>query len=303
MMCQNGNKQKEIAAAIGVSQAAISKKLSRNCGNRGHYHYKTAQEYAQERKVRYHYARKLTQAMEKHIRDKMENHQWSPEEIVGVARKEGKEMVCRSRIYEYIKADKKAGGGLWKHCRHRLKHRRRPVGAGVGHIPNRVSIHYRPPQVESREEFGHWEMDLIESADRKEYILTLVERKTRFLEMIKLPRGKQAKDVAKAVFLCLLPYLRYVKTITTDNGGECAAHLSICNRLHTIVYFTDPYCSWQKGTVENTNKLIRQYIPKNTNFAQLTNADIRTIQHKLNAGPRKILNYEKPYRAFFDTIN
>jgi IS30 family transposase len=302
MMYRKGNRQKEIAEAVGVSQAAISKELSRNRSKRGHYHYQTAQEYAQERKVRYHYKRKFTKVMEAYIRDKMENWQWSPEEIVGAARKEGTDMVGKSRIYQYIRADKEKGGDLWRHCRHRLKHRRRPVGATQGPIPNRVSIHDRPPEVQNRQEFGHWEMDLIESADRRQYLLTLVERQTRYTEIRKVPTGKKAKDVAQAVCLALLPYKGHIKSITTDNGGEFAAHKTICKRFNTTVYFADPYSSWQKGTVENTNKLIRQYIPKNTNFANLTNDDIRIIKHKLNTRPRKVINFDKPYAAFFPKL-
>lgn len=142
-----------------------------------------------------------------------------------------------------------------QHCRHRLKHRKRPIGAGVRNIPDRGSIRERPPEVEKREEFGHFEMDLIQNG--KDFILTIIERKTGFLIMERLTRGKNAEVVAKTVIRLLKPLKKHVKSITTDNGGEFAKHKLIAKKLHTSVYFTDPYSSWQKGTVENTNKLIR----------------------------------------------
>jgi IS30 family transposase len=124
-----------------------------------------------------------------------------------------------------------------------LKHRKRPVGAGKSAIPNRLSIHDGPAIIEERKRFGDWEMDLIQGANTKQYILTLVESSTRFLMMQRLENGKAADEVAKAVVDLLLPYKHQVHSITTDNGMELAKHDYISRRLSTTVYFTDPYSS------------------------------------------------------------
>ena len=117
--------------------------------------------------------------------------------------------------------------------------------------------------------------------------------------MTKLKEGKKAMPLAKAVRRLLLPYKHTLKTITTDNGSEFAAHEWITKMLGVQVYFTDSYSSWQKGTIENTNKLVRQYIPKGMNIASVTDAFIMKIQKKINARPREKLNFSTPKIEFF----
>jgi IS30 family transposase len=299
-MKRQGMKQSKIATIIGVSQVTISKELSRNRNSLGHYVAKDAQMFADMRKQRFAHQRKFSKKMESFIREKIEKHQWSPEQIKGYAVNEGFSMVSVERIYQFIRADKAAGGVLYKHCRHKLKHRKRTIygNAGVKNIANRISIHQRPLEVENRQEMGHWEMDLIQNG--KDFILTLVERKSRYLLMEKLPNGKQADGVAKTVCRLLKPYQKYVKTITTDNGSEFAKHQLINQKLKTKVYFTDPYSSWQKGTIENTNKLIRQYIPKNESIKNLSFNDLIKIQFKINNRPRKNLHFNSPSAIFYN---
>ena len=199
-------------------------------------------------------------------------------------------MVYIERIYQFIRADKASGGKLYKHCRHRLKHRKRYVGAGLAHIPSRVSIKERPPQVDERTRFGNWEMDLIQGSG-KSYILSLIERKTRYLILRKLENGKNALYVEKTVFATLFPYKKQIFSITTDNGGEFANHMSLCKKLNLTVYFTDPYSSWQKESIENANKLVRQYFPKGTNFDNIDCQIIKSVQKTINNRPRKIINF------------
>ena len=190
--------------------------------------------------------------------------QWSPRQISGVLKKEGI-SVSHQRIYNIIHAD--ATGTLSQHMRHKLKYRRRPKH---NHFPiaDRISIHQRPEQADGKR-FGDYEMDLI--VDRFGHaILTIVERSTNMLFMTKFAHGKKAEPLAKEVRRLLLPYKKYIKTITTDNGSEFAAHKLITKYLGAVVYFADPYSSWQKGAIEYTNKLIRQYIPKQANFDDYT---------------------------------
>ena len=283
---------------MGYSQAAISKELKKGATKRGNYSPKFAQEATDERKRRFVKVRKFTGEVEKFVREKLEQEQWSPEQIVGYCKRNDIKTVSVERIYQYIRTDKATGGKLYKHCRHRLKKRKRCVGAGRSHIPNRVSIKDRPQHIEERQEFGHWEMDLIEGAGKSD-MLSLIERKTRYLILKKLENGKFADDTEKAVYSSLFPYKKKVFTITTDNGGEFANHLSLCERLDLTVYFADPYCSWQKGSIENANKLARQYLPKRTNFDTINDLEIKQIQYKINNRPRKLLNFDSPKNLFF----
>lgn len=153
-------------------------------------------------------------------------------------------------------------------------------------------------------------MDTIVGKDGKGAILTLTERSTNMILMERLPEGKHPEPLAKVVVRLLFPYRKTIRSITTDNGSEFCAHKLISKGLApkgatdpNLVFFADSYCSWQKGSIENANKLIRQYIPKDTDFSTLTDAFIRKIQHKINRRPRKKLNLETPKDVFFRQIN
>ena len=164
-------------------------------------------------------------------------------------------------------------------------------------IANRASIHERPVEADGNR-FGDWEMDLIVDSFNHA-ILTLVERSTNMLLMQRLPQGKKSKPLAKEVSRLLLPYRNTINTITTDNGPEFADHLTITKKIGAKVYFADPYSSWQKGCIENTNKLIRQYIPKKSNFNDFSDGFIKKVQKKINLRPREKLNFSAPKDEFF----
>ena len=150
---------------------------------------------------------------------------------------------------------------------------------------------------------GDWQMDLIVDSFGHA-ILTLTETATSMLMMEKLRFGKRARPLAKVVSRMLLPFKGDgVKTITTDNGSEFAAHQDITKAIGAKVYFADSYCSWQKGAIENMNKLIRQYIPKSANFADFSNKKIMEIQKKINRRPREKLNFSTPVREFYNFFN
>ena len=133
-------------------------------------------------------------------------------------------------------------------------------------------------------------------------ILTLTERSTNFILMEKLEQGRKALPTARVVCRLLFPYRESLKTITTDNDPEFAAHKLITEYLGAVVYFADPYASWQKGAIENTNKLIRQYIPKQANFDDFTDKKIASIQKNINSRPRQKLRFETPKAEFFKRI-
>jgi transposase, IS30 family len=293
----------EIAHELGVHNSTISREIKRNKSKRGHYNADKAHEFAQERKERFAVNRRFTKQVDQFIRQHIEQEQWSPEQIVGYCKKENIDMVSIERIYQLIRQDKIMGGSLFKHTRHKLKHRKRILREERMPIKDRISIEKRPEEANNRSTFGHFEMDLIIGANQKGAILTLVERKVGLLMCRYLPKGKNAKHVASVVIQMLLPYKDHVRSITTDNGGEFAAHKLIAKRLNTTIYFTHPYCSWEKGQIENTNKLLRQYIPKGMIINRENTNTLNQIQIKINRRPRKKLGFNKPFELFYNFIN
>lgn len=301
---KRGESQESIADEIGVHKSSISRELKRNSGKRGAYNPMKAHQLAQERKERFANNRRFTKEVEKRVRSYLEKEQWSPDEIVGYCKKYAIEMVSVERIYQFIRNDKGQGGNLYKHLRHQLKHRKRPVGGNTKvKIKDRTSIDQRPEKANNRTEFGHWEADLIEGKNHKGFMLTLTERVSKQLMMCYFPKGKNAQGVAKAMVDKLLPYKEFVQSITMDNGLEFAAHQTVAKKLNTATYFTHPYSSWEKGQIEYMNKLIRQYYPKNQEINKSNTKNINQIQIKINNRPRKNLNYDKPFELFFKFVN
>ena len=300
-MLQGGYAKKDICVAIGKGKSVLSRELRRNSSKRG-YSASLAHEYANERKERFRTDRKFTETVKRHVVKYLTEEQWSPEQIVGDAQRRGIEMVCVERIYQFIREDKRKGGSLWKHCRHQLKHRKRPVGGKKVIIPDKVSIDERPEIINQKQRFGDWEIDTIVGAENKGAILTATERLTGFLIMKKLPNGKNAKELAKILFHMLLPYKNFVHSITSDNGTEFYEHKWIAKMLNTKYYFAHPYSSWERGLNEYTNGLIRQYIPKKEEFKKYSDNDIENFQKKINRRPRKKLNFDAPINRFFSLI-
>jgi len=296
-LLQTKTPKKVIAEIVGVSQSTISRELKRNSTDKGHYLPDKAHEKALERRARSTSNRALDPILVWRIKEMIINDQWSPKQISGVLGREGVNVSYQT-IYNIIYAD--TTGELAKNTRHKLKHRKRPKSRHMP-IANRTSIHQRPKEADGKR-FGDWEMDLIVDPQSKA-ILTMTERSTNMLIMSKLPCGKQAEPLAKTVVRLLYPYKDTIKTITTDNGPEFAAHEYITRKLGVKVYFADPYSSWQKGAIENANKLIRQYIPKGASFDQFSDNKIMSIQKKINLRPREKLNFSTPKVEFFKHIS
>ena len=273
--------------------------MKRNSSKRGCYSAESAQVYANERKERFRRKRKFTETIKKHVVKYLSEEQWSPEQIVGDAKRRGIEMVSCERIYQFIRKDKRDGGSLWKNCRHQLKHRKRPVGGKKVIIPDKVSIDERPDIINEKQRFGDWEIDTIVGPENKGAILTATERMTGFLVMKRMKHGKNAKNLAKELYYILLPYRKCIHSITSDNGTEFYEHKWIAEKLKTEYYFAHPYASWERGLNEYTNGLIRQYVPKKENFNKYTDEDIDNFQKKINRRPRKKLNFDTPKNRFF----
>jgi len=283
-----GYKQTEIAEAIGVNKSTISRELKRNTGKRG-YRYKQAQRRAERRKEKT--KRRITPEdwliIEGYLRKDFSPEQTSHWVLQGYGI-----QVSPEWIYQHIWEDKHNGGQLYRHLRRKKKYRKRGAnGDKRGKIPQRKGIEERPAIVDGRERIGDWEADTIIGKGMKGAIVTLVDRKSRFLRMGLVEQ--RTKEAVKESMIELLKGYP-VHTITCDNGMEFAAHEEIAQALAAEIYFAHPYASWERGTNENTNGLIRQYIPKDEDFRTLTDFDIAFVEDRLNTRPRKCLSFTSP---------
>jgi transposase, IS30 family len=290
-----GHSQTEVAQQLKFNKSSISREVLRNRGRRG-YRPKQAHEMALKRRREKAQTRIRSETwtlVEAKIRE-----DWSPEQISGRLKKEGI-AISHEHIYQYIYADKRVGGALWTHLRCQKKHRKRyGQHDSRGKIPNRKSIEERPEIVEQRTRFGDWEVDLMLGKDQQGVIVTLTERKSRFT-LLRSVSSKQSDLVAQAV-IALLKWVAPLESITADNGKEFAAHLEISQALSVHFYFAHPYASWERGTNENTNGLIRQYMPKTRSFKNLSFQEETRIMDRINLRPRKCLDFRTPFEVFFE---
>lgn len=299
-MLKTGQSQTDMAVEIGVHKSTISRELRRNRGGRG-YRPQQAHRFAQQRRkntVRKRISKATWDTVEEKLR-----LDWSPEQISGWLKKDREVSVSHEWIYQYVYADKRDGGKLHKHLRCQKKYRKR-VGEydRRGKIPHQVSIEERPEIVDDRERIGDWEVDTIIGAGKKGAVVTLVERKSRFT-LMKQVVSRTAVAVEKAILDLLKPYKTVVLTITCDNGKEFTNHQSIADQLQADVYFAHPYASWERGTNENTNGLIRQYFPKGTAFSGITDDQISVVKERLNSRPRKCLDFDTPDMVFSQPLS
>lgn len=241
---------------------------------------------------------KLTSSFKLEINDLLQK-EWSPEQISGYGRRHNLFSISHESIYQYLLADKKLGGKLYLHLRHGKKKYRKRYGSSkrTAPIKNRTMIDARPQIVEEKQRIGDWEIDTIVGKNNQSAIVTLVERVSK-KTLIGMPGNKLSEFVSNQTIQMLLPIKACVFTITADNGTEFAQHELIASALDAKVYFAHPYHSWERGLNENTNGLIRQYIPKKSDFRNLTAEDIINVQNKLNDRPRKSLDYATPNEVF-----
>jgi IS30 family transposase len=292
---KTGMKRSEIAREIKVDRTTVWREIKRNSTA---YRYNPS--YA-VRLTRERHKSKRKRCIEGEIWAKVEEfvrRQWSPEQISARLKLEEKGSVSHETIYLHIYRDKREGGDLYKHMRRRQKYRHRN-GKYYCHKGwnTRRPISERPGVVETRSRIGDWEADTIIGRERVGGIISLVERRSRFCLLQKVPT-KSAQTVAEAVCTSLSPVKDKVLTITSDNGIEFRRHESIAKTLDADFFFADPYSSWQRGTNENTNGLVRQYFPKKTDFANVPDEAIRDVADRLNNRPRKVLNFRTPNEVF-----
>lgn len=290
-----------IAKQLGVDKSTITRELQRNSGKRS-YNAQKAQELYNERKKDVFRKIRFTESMKKFVIEKIKDC-WSPEQITGYCKRQSIPMVSHETIYQFIYTDKEKGGDLYKYlrtarCKRKPKKNKRK---GKFSIMDRVFIKERPAIVDAKERFGDWEADTIIGANHKGAILGVVERKSMFALYVKT-NGKKSESIKHELINLLAPFKKLVHTITSDNGTEFAEHKAIAKKLQCDFFFADPYAAWQRGLNENTNKLIRQYIPKKTNFENISQEYLNNICLKLNTRPRKKLNYLSPLQVFLGNL-
>jgi IS30 family transposase len=285
----------KIATVVGVHKSTVSRELRRNRGERG-YRPKQAHRFAKKRR-RKRVKKRISLATWTTVEDKL-RQDWSPEQVSGWLKKNTDTSVSHEWVYQHVYLDKRVGGDLHKHLRCQKKRRKR-VGAydRRGKIPNQVSIEDRPEIVEQRKRIGDWEGDTIIGAGMQGAIVTLVDRKSRFTLLKQVP-NRTAAVVEIAILDLLIPYQSSTHTITFDNGKEFANHQSFAKKLQAEVYFAHPYASWERGTNENTNGLIRQYVPKGSDFSSISTDLVSFIKERLNDRPRKCLDFLAPHMVF-----
>lgn len=295
VMFKSGHKQIAIAQAIGKDKSVVSREIKRNSdGRNGIYRHDLAQRKYAGRQKEKPKLKRFTATVQQDV-EALLKEDYSPEQTVGTLKKQGKSTVSIERVYQHIWQDKKKGGELYTHLRNQGRRYRKRGNKkdNRGIIKNRIDIDKRPSIVEERSRFGDLEVDLIIGKNHRQAIVTINDRASGMLKMRKV-NSKEAKVVSQAIVDELQDWMPYLHTITADNGKEFAHHVLVAQELHIDHYFAKPYHSWERGSNENLNGLIRQYFKKSSDFSSLTNKRIKEIETKLNNRPRKRFDFENP---------
>jgi IS30 family transposase len=297
---------REIALLIGCSHTTINEEIKRNTGKRG-YRNNQADKLSQNRRTQASSTpKKMTLRALILIQYILMDNQASPEQISGSLSLNHGLDISHETIYKHIWKDKKNGGELYTHLRHKAKkyNKRSGKNAGRGLIPNRRDISERPDIVEEKTRLGDLELDTIVGAQHQGAIVSSVDRASKYT-FLGLVRRATAENVGNSLCKSLQPLgdKGLIRTMTSDNGKEFAGHESIVERLGGDFYFATPYHSWERGLNEHTNGLVRQYFPKGSDFTILSQEDVDEVARKLNSRPRKILNYQTPAEVFLRMTN
>lgn len=296
---------RKIAGLINKDHSVVIREIKRNSSGRYKYRADIAQRLCEERKIKQRKGKlDKNPELKEYVEDRLLDD-WSPEQISGRL-KEFKELddltISPESIYYYIYEKSEKYKQLYKHLRTNRPKRsqqgkRKKQGSA---IKNRVSIHNRPEVINQRKRLGDWESDTVEFKRKlgSKCLSVQYERKSQLARINKV-KDKSAEETLKALIktgnsVCSDLF----KSVTFDNGSEGSRHCEVRDIFKAKTYFCDSYKSWQKGGVENMNKLIRQYLPRNIDLSKVSNDDIFLIQEKINNRPRKKLNYSTPNEIF-----
>jgi IS30 family transposase len=298
-MMHQGYSYRGIAKVLDRSVSTISRERRRNLTRHdGHYRAEKAHQYAMARRSR---TRKQDQYSQQEwaMVASLVVRKWSPEQIAGRARSMRKPCMSKETIYRYIRRERRAGGQTWRHLRivSKFGRKRRGSPATRGRLIGKRHISERPRAVELRVRIGHWEGDTVMGSDMRHCVLTLVERVSGYV-IIKKLTARTKEQAAAALKQAIDKVRRKVRTITLDNGTEFHDYEKVEAACAVKFYFATPYHSWERGTNENTNGLIRQYLPKGMCMRQVTQADCDAIAAELNNRPRRRLGFKTPSERF-----
>ena len=298
LLRQRGLTPAAIAQILGRHRSTIVREVRRNhAASDGTYRPQLADWYARGRRSRSRRNRRLSPAAWRRVRRLLEQ-QWSPEQVAGYLSRHRRLRISHETIYRYIWAEKREGGTLYTHLRGAQKQRRKRYRSydSRGRVAGKRPIAARPAAVETRRQVGHWEIDTVLGPGRP-CLLSLVERKTGYVVLGQLS-ARTTAAVNRRTTQLLRRQPRRVRTITADNGTEFHGYPAIERATRTRFYFATPHHAWERGTNENTNGLIRQYLPKGESMADLTQQDCNRIAAQLNTRPRKRLGYRTPEECY-----
>lgn len=294
-LLQAGVSKREAAEILGVSHSTVIRELQRNSGAFGYRHHQAQIQY-QRRRQKCRRAPVMEPTLCERVISKLDMD-WSPEQIAGRFRKEGISQVSCQTIYNWLHRDRQSGGTLYRKLRRKRAYRAHKTKAT--HLQNRVMIDERPAIVDTRNRLGDWELDsVISCKGDSSIVVTAVERKSRFLIASMLP-DRNALRLARRVCRMMNSHHTSPLTITSDNGTEFAGHKLISRRLKTEFYFARPYHPWERGTNENTNGLLRQYLSSGSKLKGKHNILSQAVS-RINQRPRKCLGYKTAEEVFHD---
>lgn len=291
----SGSSQADIARLLQRHPSTIGRELQRNTtAHDGGYRAEKAHSYATARRRRCRRGARFSAENMARVAALL-RRRWSAEQISGTLKKTGELSISTETIYRRIRWDRKVGGDLWRHTRIMSKFGRKRYGRrdSRGVLPGKRHISERPQEVEQRQRVGHWEGDTVMGSDMRHCVLTLVERKSGYA-IIKKLKARTKDEVTRAATRAIRSHCRKFKTITFDNGTEFHDYALLEKRFPVRIYFATPYHSWERGSNENFNGLLRQYLPKGTCMSSVTQAQCDHIGDDINNRPRKRLGFNTP---------
>jgi IS30 family transposase len=299
---RQGLNQSQIARSLDRHRSTVCREVSRNSTRAdGRYRAFTAQERTNGRRSRSRRNLRFS-ACNFTLVEELLCQQWSPEQVSGHLRRTEQLAISHETIYRHVWRDKRAGGLLHTHLRGACKRRRKRYGSydSRGKLSGKRLISERPAAVETRAQPGHWEIDTVMGTGSKDCIVSLVERKTGLLLIGKLA-DRTTVSLNRRVIGLINRHEGAFETITSDNGTEFHHYQQIEAQTDATFYFARSYHSWERGTNENANGLIRQYLPKGTSRAALSQPQCNSIARKLNTRPRKRLGFRTPLECYYES--
>jgi IS30 family transposase len=296
---KQGFNQSEIARDLGRHRSTICRELKRNSASfDGCYRPSKAIERTAGRRSRSRRNQRFTRENLQHV-ESLLRQRWSPEQISGRLRAQGALLISHETIYRHVWRDRYLGGSLHTYLRGARKQRRKRYGAydSRGRLAGKRHISERPAAAEQRSEIGHWEIDTVIGKGSRHCLVSVVERKTGYVLIGKL-KARTKQHTNRRTRHLMRRHPQRFKTITADNGTEFHDYAVLERATGTTFYFATPHHSWERGTNENTNGLIRQYVPKGTSMTQLSQHRCNTIARALNDRPRKRLGFKTPKECF-----